>query len=337
MIPKKRFTSILNALSNEDSPVSFTVMANAIETSRLRILDPLGRRNLANDNGSEDKESKAFALKVLEVHYDVMHPDEPDENPDDDSYWEETPLNMFGWVEDELPDFELVDPNLDNLDIEEIKEELTKNSKKTKFSPIKSMDQLVPEVANPSTVTGVPSSAQTTDVFRKMKNLTAVKLSIAFVGDKPDSGMGNTMLEISAMDETRRVPLAELDLVDRRSGSLNHQGAILLGMAKKTMLKNSPENSKKMQRLRAVFKKHLGIESDPFYPFNKYDGWKPIFRLENKLGAKDERARREGEFKTESWEQRNELGEKVSAYHESNDMDENDEASDWIKEREGQL
>ena len=156
MIPKKRFISILGALSNEDSPVSFTVMANAIETSRLRILDSLGRRNLANDNGSEDKESKAFALKALEGHYDVLHPDEPDENPDDDSYWEQTPLNIFGWVEDELPDFELIDPNLDNLDIQKIKEELTKNSKKTKFSPIKSMDQLVPEVANPSTITGVP-------------------------------------------------------------------------------------------------------------------------------------------------------------------------------------
>ena len=161
MIQKKRFISILTALSNEDSPVSCTVMANAIETSPLRILDSFGRRNLANDNGSEDKESKAFALKALKVHYDVMHPDEPDEIQDDHPYWEhpyweETPLNIFGWAEDELPDFELIDPNLDNLDIQKIKEKLTKNSKKTKFSPIKSMDQLVPEVANPSTITGVP-------------------------------------------------------------------------------------------------------------------------------------------------------------------------------------
>ncbi len=193
------------------------------------------------------------------------------------------------------------------------------------------------EVANPSTITGVSSSAQTTDVFRKMKNLTADKLSITFVGDKPVSGMGNTMLEISAMGKARRVPLAELDLVDRRRGSLNCQGTILLGMTEKSKLKNLPKNSKRIQRLRDVFRNHLGIKSDPFAPYNKHDGWKPIFRLENKLGAKDERARREGEFKTESWEQRNELGEKVSAYHESNDMDENDEASDWIKEREGQL
>jgi len=183
----------------------------------------------------------------------------------------------------------------------------------------------------------VPSGGPITDVFRRMKNLTVDKLSIAFVGDKPDSGMGNNMLEISAMGETRRVPLAELDLVDRRRGSLNCQGTILLGMAKKVKLKNSPENSKKMQRLRTVFKKHLGIKSDPFFPSNKSDGWKPIFRLENKLGAKDERAKWEGEFKTESWEQRNESGEKVSAYHESNGMDKNDEAGDWIKERESQL
>ena len=145
MIPKKRFISILRALSNEDSPVSFTVMANAIETSPLRVLDSLSRRNLANDNGSEDKESKAFALKALEVHNDVMHPDGPDEIPEDHPYWENTPLNLFGWVEDELPNFEITDPNLDKLDIQEIKEKLITNSKKTKFSPIKITDQWIPE------------------------------------------------------------------------------------------------------------------------------------------------------------------------------------------------
>ena len=145
MIQKKRFISILTALSNEDSPVSCTVMANAIETSPLRILDSFGRRNLANDNGSEDKESKAFALKALEEHNDVMHPDGPYEIPEDHPYWENTPLNLFGWVEDELPNFEITDPNLDKLDIQEIKEKLITNSKKTKFSPIKIMDQLAPE------------------------------------------------------------------------------------------------------------------------------------------------------------------------------------------------
>ncbi len=145
MISKKRFISIHRALSNEDSPVSYTVMAIAIETSPLRILDSLGRRNLANDNGSEDKESKAFALKALEEHNDVMHPDGPYEIPEDHPYWENTPLNLFGWVEDELPNFEITDPNLDRLDIQEIKEKLITNSKKTKFSPIKITDQLVPE------------------------------------------------------------------------------------------------------------------------------------------------------------------------------------------------
>ena len=145
MIQKKRFISILTALSNEDSPVSCTVMAIAIETSPLRILDSFGRRNLANDNGSEDKESKAFALKALEEHNDVMHPDGPYEIPEDHPYWENTPLNLFGWVEDELPNFEITDPNLDRLDIQEIKEKLITNSKKTKFSPIKIMDQWKPE------------------------------------------------------------------------------------------------------------------------------------------------------------------------------------------------
>ena len=193
------------------------------------------------------------------------------------------------------------------------------------------------DVANSITSTGLSSGAPITDVFRKMKNLTVDKLSIAFVGDKPDSGMGNNMLEISAMGETRRVPLAELDLVDRRRGSLNYQGSILLGMAEKLELTSLPKNSKRIQRLRDVFRDHLGIKSDPFLPFNKSDGWKPIFKLEDKREAKDERAKREGEFKTESWEQRNESGEKVSAYHESNDMDENDPAGLWLKEKEIQL
>lgn len=54
-------------------------------------------------------------------------------------------------------------------------------------------------------------------VFRAMEKLTADEVSMTFVGDENESGMGNNMLEISARGVTRRVPLAELDLVDRRN------------------------------------------------------------------------------------------------------------------------
>ncbi len=173
--------------------------------------------------------------------------------------------------------------------------------------------------------------------FLAMENLDASELSIAFVGDQAELGLGaNNMLEVSARKETRRIALAALDLVDRRRGTLNGEGAVLLGLAQKKRLGHSGANAAKMKRLRDVFRGHFGIKGDPFEDYRKGNGWVPRFSIADKRGAADERARREAERRTESFEELNEQGRQFTGTdhaHKSVD-DENDDAADWLKEND---
>lgn len=137
--------------------------------------------------------------------------------------------------------------------------------------------------------------------FRAMQNLSADELTLTFVGDRSDAGLGaNNMLEISARTTTRRVALASVDLADRRHGGPNSQAVILLGMATGRRLPYSPPNAAKMKRLRDVFRIHLGLAGDPFQPYNKNDRWVPLFAVRDRRGAADKRAKREGERRTKS-------------------------------------
>ena len=180
----------------------------------------------------------------------------------------------------------------------------------------------------------VDTSGRVFDVFRAMANLNAGELTFSFVGEKSESGLGaNNMVEISARQETRRVALAAFDLVDRRRGSLNGQGAILLGMAGKKKLTYTGANAAKMKRLRDVFRAHLSIVGDPFEPYRKGSGWVPRFTVADKRGMADERAKREAESRTDSLEQINERGDRFA----SNGLTEhpfdadNDDADKWLK------
>ena len=150
-------------------------------------------------------------------------------------------------------------------------------------------------------------------VFLAMENLDASELTITFVGDKSETGLGaNNMLEILARKETRRVALAVLELVDRRRGSTNSQGVVLLGMALKKKLTHTGANAAKMKRLRDVFRSHLGIRGDPFESYRKGAGWVPRFKIADNRGAADERAKREAERRTDSYEQLNERGDQFA-------------------------
>jgi hypothetical protein len=171
-----------------------------------------------------------------------------------------------------------------------------------------------------------------------MENLSASELTMAFVGDRAESGLGaNNMLEISARGETRRIALAALNLVDRRRGCLNSQGVILLGMAHKKTLTRTDQNARKMSRLRDVFRVHLGINKDPFEAYRKGRGWVPHFRISDKRGAADARAKREAERRTESFEELTERGNRspprVESEHPFND-DDDDAASAWLREND---
>lgn len=177
---------------------------------------------------------------------------------------------------------------------------------------------------------GQDTSAIQCEVFLAMKNLTANEVSLTFVGDKSESGIGaNNMLEISARGKRKLVALAALNLVDKRKGAPNSQCVILLGMVQKLKLPNNNNNSKKIERLRKVFSSFLGIKSDPFNPYRKGAGWEPLFSIEDKRGAADERAKQEGERRTSSTDHpyHNENSEKKYSYH-----NRKDEANDnWLE------
>lgn len=189
-------------------------------------------------------------------------------------------------------------------------------------------------------------SANKCGVFLAMENLTADEISIAFVGDKTDAGLGaNNMLEISARKETRRVPLAALDLVDRRRGTPNSQGGILLGMVQMRKLFRTEANAKSVSRLRKIFYKHLGIKDDPFENYRASAGWEPRFKITDNRGAADERAKQEAERRTSSLEQLHEQGVQfagtstLDSSFDSSDCDEseNDPAAEWLRDNDPDL
>ena len=163
------------------------------------------------------------------------------------------------------------------------------------------------------------------------------QLSIAFVGDLSDTGLGaNNMLEISARKTTKRVALASLDLLDRRQGGPNHQAGILLGMATGLRLTYSGPNAAKMKRLRDVLRSNLGLASDPFQPYRSTDGWVPHFAVVDRRGAADERAKREGERRSESLDA---LAERGAPLHQAQDShsgfeSEGDDADAWLQEND---
>jgi len=166
-------------------------------------------------------------------------------------------------------------------------------------------------------------------VFRDLPNLKATELSIEFVaGDS-----GTTLLEISARKKTKRVALAELDLFDRRSGEMNEQCGILLAMAQKRRVTTSDaKTARRISRLRAAIKAHLGIIDNPIAPFRKGVGYEPHFGVTDKRGAADQRAKREAERKMVSLDELSENGVQVpdAAQDDYSFEDEDDDAAKFI-------
>lgn len=174
-------------------------------------------------------------------------------------------------------------------------------------------------------------------VFLAMENLVASELSLAFVGDKGESGLGaNNMLEISARGTTKRVALAALDLVDRRRGTLDSQGVILLGMAQRQKLPRTDKNAKKMTRLREVLRRHFGVVGDPFEQFRKNAGWVPHFKISDNRGLADDRAKQDAERLTVSYDQLTESGAQFADADRGNSFSDGDDdaAAEWLKDND---
>lgn len=170
--------------------------------------------------------------------------------------------------------------------------------------------------------------------FLAMEKLTANELSLTFVGDKSENAIGsNSLMEISARGQTKRVALAALGLIDLHSRKFNSQCMVLLGMTQHKHLPSSEANKKKISRLRKLFSEHLGVADDPFYPYRKAVGWEPRFKLYDKRGAADDRARRDAESRTDSYEELIEsrrYAENTSFFMD----DENDATARWLRDND---
>ena len=171
-------------------------------------------------------------------------------------------------------------------------------------------------------------------VFLTMENLTGEELSITFVGDNSETGLSaNNMLEISARDVTKRIPMAALDLVNKHTGAINNQGATLLAMTKNKKLSKTDANIKKISRLRNLFELHLGINHDPFHSYRTGFGWEPRFKIHDRRGAADNRAKREADRRTIPYDN---LKNNAVNHDDKNERDtfsysEANTAEDWLK------
>lgn len=175
-------------------------------------------------------------------------------------------------------------------------------------------------------------------VFRNMENLRPDELAIAFVGDISEQGMaGNSMLEITARKVTRRLALAEFNLVDRRSGVLNQQAGVLIGLAQGLKVTRSNEKlAATMKRLRDVFRVHLGINTDPFTAHEPQMGWLPRFKIADLRGKAAERARQLAELRTASFENMQDSGHQFASAETDEDGrgEDEDEADRYIREHD---
>jgi hypothetical protein len=84
-------------------------LASAIELHGILVVDSVGRRVPATDGSSADKRSKAYAMLLLEARYAEL------ENPGLQYSWESErwdtephPTYIFGWVAEQLPDFDSI-------------------------------------------------------------------------------------------------------------------------------------------------------------------------------------------------------------------------------------
>ena len=170
-----------------------------------------------------------------------------------------------------------------------------------------------------------PSPALTD--FRNMDRLSWNEIQIDFVaGDS-----GSALLNVSARKVTRRIALAELELINRKTGEMNHQGGVLLALASGHRAQTNSKMPRRLSRLRTALKKHFGIDSDPFETYCQQAGYKPVFVVYDKRDAADERAKKNAERKTlsfEDWQEHKSTSEdKDIVDDDSND----DETTRWFK------
>ena len=170
-------------------------------------------------------------------------------------------------------------------------------------------------------------------VFREMPDLRAEEITISFIGDTSDTGLAaNNLVEFFARGISRRVAAAEFGLVNRKTGVLNSQGAVLVGLTTQRNLPYTEPNKTKMSRIRALLKAHLGFDADPFDQYRASVGWLPRFKILDRRGAAEERAEKDALRKTISLEQEQERGRTIvnpASEHEQFEH-EDDPGGNWL-------
>ena len=111
MSEEKRWISIERLLDDYSIPV----LADAAKNHKLQTINALGQRILATDGHVDDKKSKAYALEHLASRYAMQQDPGPDDYLFDERLEiEGSPLDLFGWPEDQLPNFNDTQPHFQN-------------------------------------------------------------------------------------------------------------------------------------------------------------------------------------------------------------------------------
>jgi hypothetical protein len=110
MSEEKQWISIERLLDTHSTPV----LAEAVDKFSVQTYDETGRRILANDGDASNIQSKAFA----KMHLAQRRAFELDPLTEDEQYWFDeklqthgSPLDLFGWPKDQLPDLTKIQPH----------------------------------------------------------------------------------------------------------------------------------------------------------------------------------------------------------------------------------
>jgi hypothetical protein len=111
MSEEKQWISIERLLNDYPIPI----LAEVARNHKLQTKDSVGCRILATDGDTDDQKSKAYALKHLAARYAMQQDPGPDEDLFDERLEiEGSPLDLFGWPEDQLPNFNDIQPHFQN-------------------------------------------------------------------------------------------------------------------------------------------------------------------------------------------------------------------------------
>lgn len=132
---------------------------------------------------------------------------------------------------------------------------------------------------------GAPSRVDSLSKYRNMQNLAWSEVKMRLLPEN--------RVEITARRERVIVLLSALGLANKKTGGPNGEGVILSLMSKSYRFDRSINKlQQRVYCLRKLLKNAFGIQADPFST-----DWVPHFGLENRVKARDDRAKRDAEFR----------------------------------------